>query len=63
LVNLYGRIHGRITEPNLHATHLTNLCICHYSLGDYRQAIGLHTQGSDLARDLGDRQGAGHTVK
>jgi hypothetical protein len=43
LVNLYGRIQGRITEPNLNATHLTNLCICRYSLGDYRQTIDLHT--------------------
>ena len=44
LVALHGRIHGRITDPDLNAAHLTNLGLCHYSLGDYRQAIDLHTQ-------------------
>ena len=59
LVELHGRIHGRITDPALNATHLINLGICHYSLGDYRQAIDLHTQALAIARDIGDRQGEG----
>ena len=59
LVDLHGRIHGRITDPALNATHLTNLGLCHASLGDYRQAIDLHTQALAIARDIGDRQGEG----
>ena len=59
LVELHGRIHGRITDPALNAAHLTNLGLCHYRLGDYRQAIDLHTQALAIARDTGDRQGEG----
>ena len=59
LVELHGRIHGRITDPALNATHLGNLGICHFSLGEYRQAIDLHTQALAIARDIGDRQGEG----
>ena len=33
LVDLHGRIHGRITDPALNATHLANLGICHYQPG------------------------------
>ena len=57
LIDLHGRIHGRITDPNLNAIHLTSLGLCHYRLGDYRQAIDLHTQALAVARDIGDRQG------
>ena len=35
LVELHGRIHGRITDPALNAAHLTSLGTCHHSLGDY----------------------------
>ena len=56
LVELHGRIHGRITDPTLNATHLGNLGLCHVSLGDYRQAIDLHTQALAIARDIGNRQ-------
>ena len=59
LVELRGRIHGRITEPVLNANHLTDLGTCRYLLGDYRQAIDLHTQALAIARDIGDRQGKG----
>ena len=59
LVDLHGRIHGRITDPALNAAHLTNLGLCHFSLGDYRQAIDLHTQALAIARDIGDRRGEG----
>ena len=59
LVELHGRIHGRITDPALNAAHLANLGICHASLGDYRQAIDLHTQALAIARDTGDRQRRG----
>jgi tetratricopeptide (TPR) repeat protein len=55
LVGLHGRIHGRITDPALNAVHLTNLGLCHCSLGDYRQAIDLLTQALAIARDIGDR--------
>ena len=59
LVGLHGRIHGRITDPTLNGLHLTSLGYCHYSLGDYRQAIDLYTQALAIARDTGDRQGEG----
>ena len=59
LVELHGRIHGRITDPALNAAHLANLGNCHYHLGDYRQAIDLYTQALAIARDIGDRQGEG----
>jgi tetratricopeptide (TPR) repeat protein len=59
LMDLHGRIHGRITDPDLNAAHLTSLGACHYSLGDYRQAIDRHTQAQAILRDTGDRQGEG----
>ena len=59
LVELHGRIHGRITDPALNAAHLSNLGICHLSLGEYERAIDLHTQALAIARDIGDRQGEG----
>ena len=59
LVELHGRIHGRITDPALNAAHLSNLGNCHYSLGEYERAIDLHTQALAIARDIGDRQGEG----
>ena len=59
LVDLHGRIHGQITDPDLNAVHLASLGLCHYRLGDYRQAIDLHTQALAIARDTGDRQGEG----
>ncbi len=57
LIGLHGRIHGQITDPALNATHLGNLGNCHNSLGDYRQAIDLHTQALAIERDTGNRQG------
>ena len=57
LVALHGRIHGRITDPTLNTAHLTNLGNCHNRLGDYRQAIDLHTQALAIYRDIGNRQG------
>jgi tetratricopeptide (TPR) repeat protein len=59
LVELHGRIHGRITDPYLNGIHLTNMGLCHESLGNYRQAIDLYTQALKIDRDLGDRQGEG----
>jgi len=56
LVGLHGRIHGQITDPRLNGAHLTNLGICYYRLGDYRQAIDLYTQALAIARDIGNRQ-------
>ena len=56
LVELHGRIHGRITDPALHAFHLANTGLCCHRLGNYRQAIDLHTQALVIARDIGDRQ-------
>jgi tetratricopeptide (TPR) repeat protein len=35
---------------------------CHYDLGDYRQAIHLHTQALAIARDIGDRYGEANTL-
>jgi tetratricopeptide (TPR) repeat protein len=59
LVDLHGRIHGRITDPALNGTHIANLGCCHYSLGNYRQAVDLHTQALTIARDIRDRRGEG----
>ena len=58
LVDLHERIHGQITDPALNTNHLANLGICHYSLGEYRQAIDLHTQALAITRDTGDRRRA-----
>ena len=33
LIELHGRIHGRITDPALNANHLANLGNCHYQPG------------------------------
>ena len=57
LVELHGRIDGRIIDPTLNTAHLANLGICHFSLGAYRQAIELYTQSLAIARDIGDRRG------
>jgi tetratricopeptide (TPR) repeat protein len=57
LVELHGRIHGHLTDPDLNAFHLNNLGLCQYNLGDYRQAIDLHTQALAIDRDTGNRQG------
>ena len=62
LAGLHGRIHGRITDPALNATHLSSLGNCHFSLGEYERAIDLYTQALAIARDIGDRQGEGATL-
>jgi tetratricopeptide (TPR) repeat protein len=59
LVELHGRIHGQIADPSLNAIHLGTLGLCHYSLGEYRQAIDLHTQSLVISRQTGDRRGEG----
>ena len=55
LLDLHGRIHGRITDPTVNATHLGSLGNCHFRLGDYRQAVDLYTQALTISRDIGDR--------
>jgi tetratricopeptide (TPR) repeat protein len=59
LVELHGRIRRRITDPALNASHLGNLGLCHLNLGEYRQAIDLHTQSLAIARETGDRRTEG----
>ena len=59
LLELYGRIHGRITDPTLNSVHLTSLGLCYYRLGDYRRAIELHTEALAIDREIGDREGEG----
>jgi tetratricopeptide (TPR) repeat protein len=59
LIGMHERIYGQITNPNLNATHLGSLGNCHHRLGDYRQAIDLHTHAMAIARDIGDRGGEG----
>ena len=56
LVDLHGRIHGRITDPALDGAHLANLGLCRHRVGDYRQAIDLYTQALAIARDISARQ-------
>ena len=59
LLALHGRTYGRITDPDLNAAHLINLGNCHYRLGDYRQAIDLHTQALAIDRNMGNRLAEG----
>src|SRR5205823_1329259 len=59
VTGLHGRIHGKITDPTLNVTHLTNLGRCHLMLGDYRQAIALPSQALAIDRDIGDRPAEG----
>ena len=58
-IDLHRRIHGRITDPTVSVTHLANLALCHFSLGDHRQAIDLHTQALAIYRKFGLRMGEG----
>ncbi len=62
LVDLHGRIHGRITDPVLNTAHLARLGLCHSNLGDYRRAIDLHIQALAIARDTGDRRSEGSAL-
>jgi tetratricopeptide (TPR) repeat protein len=62
LIGLHERIHGKITDPTLNATHLTNLGICHISLGDYQRAIDLFTRALAIARDIGNRHSEGDAL-
>jgi tetratricopeptide (TPR) repeat protein len=62
VIGLHKRIEGKITDPTLNATHLTNLGHCHFRLADYRQAIDLHTQALAIARDIGNRQSEGRAL-
>ena len=55
VLGLHGRIHGQITDPTLSAVHLTGLGICHWHLGNYEQAIELHTEALVIARNTGNR--------
>ena len=62
LVDLHGRISGRITIPALNAAHLANLGLCLYRMGDYRQAIHQHTQALVILREIGHREGEGASL-
>jgi hypothetical protein len=53
LIQLHSQIDGQISDPTLNADHLTNLGLCHSSVGDYQQAIKLHTQARDIYRETG----------
>ena len=57
LVELHGHIRGRITDPAVNASHLGNLGLCHYSLGEYQQAIALNRKALAIARRVGYRVG------
>ena len=59
LIGLHGRIYGQITNPRLNTAHLNSFGLCHFSLGDYRQAIDLHTQALAINRDTRNRSGEG----
>ena len=57
LIDLHARIHLKITDPVLQAGHLSNLGLCHFSLGDYPMAIGLYEDALRIARQSGNRRG------
>jgi tetratricopeptide (TPR) repeat protein len=59
LVELHGRIRGRITDHILNASHLSSLGNCHDRLGEYRWAMELYTRALAIARETGDREGEG----
>jgi tetratricopeptide (TPR) repeat protein len=61
-IDLHRRIHGHLTDRTLNAYHLLGLGICHSRLGDYRQAIKLHTQALDIDREVGNRAGEGSAL-
>ena len=46
---------GRSGNRDVESAALTNLGFCYLSLGDYRQAIDLHTQVLTIDRDTGNR--------
>jgi tetratricopeptide (TPR) repeat protein len=56
LVELHGQIDGHISDPTLNADHFNSLGLSHHVLGNYRQAMILHTQALDIYRDIGDRE-------
>lgn len=62
LGGLHGRNHGRITDLALNAGHLGSFGFCRYSLGEYWQAIDLHTQALGITRDIGGRYGKGNAL-
>jgi tetratricopeptide (TPR) repeat protein len=57
---LHERLKGRLTDPDLMASHLGNLGLCYFWLGDYRRAIDHQEQRLAIAREIGDRQGEGN---
>jgi tetratricopeptide (TPR) repeat protein len=57
LLDLHGRIHGRLSTPSTNAVHLGNLGSCHRRLGDYPRAIDLHTQALIIDREIDNREG------
>jgi tetratricopeptide (TPR) repeat protein len=56
LAELNQRVHQRITDPFLNGRHLVRLAIVHSRLGNYRQAIDLHTQVLAEVREAGHRE-------
>ena len=56
LIELNQRIYQRITDPFLNGRHLVRLGIVYSRLGDYRQAIDLHTQVLAMTQQAGDRE-------
>jgi tetratricopeptide (TPR) repeat protein len=59
LVDLRARLRGRISDAFLNCTHLTNLGLCCYSLGEYRHAVELFTRALTVAREIRNREGEG----
>ena len=59
MVELHGRIHGRVKAPALNARHLRQLGACYRRLGECRRAIDLHSQALTIDREIGDRWGEG----
>jgi tetratricopeptide (TPR) repeat protein len=56
LAELNQRIYQRITDPFLNGRHRVRLAIVYSRLGNYRQAIDLHTQVLAEVREAGDRE-------
>jgi tetratricopeptide (TPR) repeat protein len=56
LVELNQRIHQRITDPFLKGRHLVRLANCYSHLGDYQQAIDLHTKVLAMTRQAGGHE-------
>jgi tetratricopeptide (TPR) repeat protein len=59
----HQRLQGKIEDDSLKKDSLNILGICCDNLGDYQKAIEHHQQYLDIVREIGYRNGQGHSLK